>query len=163
MAAVPEPVPAAEEPALEPAPERHDPLLVPRDVLGDATDEDDDFDSPIFRSMRSAWLSSGGEAQPWTTSEVEAGWEVAEKAVEASTPEELTPSGLPLRRPGAQLVPGGVTKPHGASIARDPDAIRARLAAHAAGVSRGRRTAATPATPATDTISDHPHTEADPA
>lgn len=156
---VPEPAAAADAPAPEPAAKPLDPLVAPRDVLGEATDEDDDFDSPIFRSMRSAWLSSGGEAQPWTTSEVEAGWEVAEKAVEASTPEQLTPSGLPLRRPGAQLVPGGVTK-HGVSIARDPEAIRARLAAHAAGVSRGRRSAATPAT---GTTPDHPHTEADPA
>jgi signal transduction histidine kinase len=159
VATVPEPAEATEEPALEPAVERLDPLVAPRDVLGPATDEDDDVDSPIFRSMRSAWLSSGGADQPWTSSEVEAGWEVAEKAVEAATPEALTPSGLPLRRPGAQLVPGGVTK-HGASVARDPEAIRARLAAHAAGVSRGRRTAATPAS---STIPDHPHTEADPA
>jgi hypothetical protein len=156
VAAVPEPV-AADELAPVPALELLDPLVAPRDMLGPAAD--DDFDSPIFRSMRSAWLSSGGQAQPWTTSEVEAGWEVAEKAVEAATPEALTPSGLPMRRPGAQLVPGGVTK-HGTSVARDPEAIRARLAAHAAGVSRGRRTAAEPATSLTP---DHPHTEADPA
>jgi len=38
-------------------------------------------------------------------------------------------------------VPGGVTAPT-AGVTRDPEAIRARLAAHAAGVSRGRRVAA---------------------
>jgi signal transduction histidine kinase len=159
VAVVSEPMTAAEEPAPVATAGRLDPLVAPRDVLGPAADEDDDVDSPIFRSMRSAWLSSGGEDQPWTSSEVEAGWEVAEKAVEAATPEALTPSGLPLRRPGAQLVPGGVTK-HGTSVARDPEAIRARLAAHAAGVSRGRRSATTSAT---STTPDHPHTEADPA
>jgi len=48
-------------------------------------------------------------------------------------------------------VPGGVSKPTG-PVARDPEAVRARLAAHAAGVSRGR--SAVPST-------DHPHPEAD--
>ena len=158
VAVVPEPAAPIGDPVPAPAVERLDPLAAPRDVLGPAEAEDD-ADSPIFRSMRSAWLSSGGADQPWTSSEVEAGWKVAEKAVEAPTPEALTPAGLPLRRPGAQLVPGGVTK-HGTSVARDPEAIRARLAAHAAGVSRGRRTAATPAT---SPVLDHPHTEADPA
>ncbi len=156
---VEEPVAAAPAPAPAPAPERLDPLMAPRDVLDRPVDEDDEFDSPIFRSMRSAWLSAGREAEPWTSSEVEAGWKVAERAVEASTTEELTPSGLPLRRPGAHLVPGGVTK-QGSTIARDPEALRARLTAHAAGVSRGRRTAAIPAAGSTP---DHPHTEADPA
>jgi hypothetical protein len=41
-----------------------------------------------------------------------------------------------------RVVPGGVTKPAKAA-ARDPEAIRARLAAHAAGVSRGRAAATT--------------------
>jgi anti-sigma regulatory factor (Ser/Thr protein kinase) len=112
----------------------------------------DDFDTPIFRAMRSAWLSAGGEGQPWRTTEIEEGWQLAERAVEAP-PTELAESGLPQRRPGAALVPGGVTKEAG-SIARDPEAIRARLAAHAAGVSRGRRAATAPTT-------DHQHTEAD--
>ena len=159
-AAVPVPAAApAPEPLPEPAPERLDPLSAPLGVL-DRPLDDDDLESPIFRSMRSAWLSSNGEAQPWTTSEVEAGWEVAEKAVEAPAAREVTPSGLPVRRPGARLVPGGVTK-QGGSVARDPDAIRARLAAHAAGVSRGRRAATSPGT--STTTPDHPHTEADPA
>jgi hypothetical protein len=45
-----------------------------------------------------------------------------------------------MRRPGNRLVPGGVT-PAPAAVSRDPEAIRARLAAHAAGVSRGRTAA----------------------
>ena len=46
-------------------------------------------------------------------------------------------AGLPVRRPGARLVPGSVTKPVGVA-GRDPEAIRARLSAHKAGVRRGR-------------------------
>ena len=53
---------------------------------------------------------------------------------------QLSESGLPMRRPGKRLVPGGVA-PAAATAARDPEAIRARLAAHAAGVSRGRSAA----------------------
>jgi len=154
-------VPAAQPrrgPVIEPAPKPFDPLVAPLGALDRSPDEDD-RDAPIFRSLRSAWLSAGGEAMPWTTSEVEAGWVVAEKAVQAPPPQERTSSGLPVRRPGAHLVPGGVTK-QARSVARDPEAIKSRLAAHAAGVSRGRHAAATPAA---RTTAYHPHTEADPA
>ena len=94
---------------------------------------------PIYRSVRSAWLSGDGPAPPWVNSEVEAGWEQADRVAAAET--VRTAAGLPQRRPGAHLVPGGVTKPTG-TIARDPEAVRARLAAYAAGVSAGRRVAA---------------------
>jgi signal transduction histidine kinase len=153
------PAPPAPRPVPVPEPAGPlDPLVAPLGQL-DRPRADDDADGPIFRSLRSAWLSAGGEAQPWTTTEVEAGWEVAEKVVEAPTAQERTPSGLPVRRPGAHLVPGGVTK-QARSVARDPEAIKSRLAAHAAGVSRGRHAAAAPAA---RTPLYHPHTEADPA
>ena len=42
--------------------------------------------------------------------------------------------------PGERLVPGSVTPPTAAKT-RDPEAIRRRLQAHTAGVSRGRRAA----------------------
>ena len=45
-----------------------------------------------------------------------------------------------MRRPGNRLVPGGVTVAAAPAV-RDPEAIRAKLAAHAAGVSRGRSAA----------------------
>ena len=51
---------------------------------------------------------------------------------------QVSDKGLPMRRPGSRIVPGGVAPP-AASLVRDPEAIRARLAAHAAGVNRGRR------------------------
>ncbi|HCB04193.1 MAG TPA: hypothetical protein DEQ43_08100, partial [Nocardioides bacterium] len=91
-------------------------------------------DGPIFAKLRSNWLSSDGDKGTWSTSEIEAGWEAAEQVAEAPTL-QLSDSGLPMRRPGKRLVPGGVTPAvaNAANVNRDPEAIRARLAAHAAG------------------------------
>ena len=98
-------------------------------------------DTPIFKALRSAWLSSHAGDESWRSSEVEAGWERADRVAEAVTEAPVNEAGLPVRRPGSQLVPGGVVKP-AAPGSRDPEAIRARLSAHAAGVSRGRAAAA---------------------
>lgn len=106
----------------------------------------DGADTPIFRTLRSAWLTSGDDAQPWRTSEIEAGWERVDQVVETDATSEVSESGLPVRRPGRRLVPGGVTKAPAATV-RDPEAVRARLAAHASGVSRGRAAARTTPTP----------------
>jgi hypothetical protein len=125
------------------------------DLDGDWTDTGErQADTPIFMAMRSAWLSSGGNAEPWSSSEVEAGWDQADRVAEAVVEPAVSATGLPIRRPGTRLVPGGVTKP-ARVVARDPEAIRARLAAHAAGVSRGRSDATT--------SPDNPQTEADSA
>jgi hypothetical protein len=102
-------------------------------------------DTPIFKALRSAWLSSHATDDAWRSSEVEAGWAQADRVAESVTEAPVNEVGLPVRRPGSSLVPGGVAKPATAG-ARDPEAIRARLSAHASGVSRGRATAAT-ATP----------------
>ncbi|MET0525917.1 MAG: sensor histidine kinase, partial [Nocardioides sp.] len=128
----------------------------PADALDSSSPFEDEgeagTDTPIFKAMRSAWLTSNGGDQPWQSSEVEEGWNRADRVADAPTEHRVTPAGLPARRPGSMLVPGGVTRPTVA--ARDPEAIRKRLAAHAAGVSRGRSAATTP----------HPeHTEAGPA
>ena len=85
--------------------------------------------------MRSNWLTAGAAEDTWTTSEIEAGWEAAEQVAEAPAL-QVSESGLPMRRPGKRLVPGGVS-PAPTNVDRDPEAIRARLAAHAAGVSAG--------------------------
>ncbi len=150
---VPEPVVVpALAPEAEPAPA---PLAANGALDGDWMDPGaDGFDTPIFRSLRSAWLSSGDDAQPWRSSEIEAGWEVAEQVAETPAEPKVSQSGLPVRRPGTRLVPGGVTTTPTATV-RDPEAIRARLAAHASGVSRGRAATAT----ATATA-DHSQTEA---
>jgi signal transduction histidine kinase len=108
-------------------------------------------DSPIFKSMRSGWLASEGEGEFHHT-EIDRGWEIAEKAAEEAPVAESTVTGLPRRAPGERLVPGSVTPPTAAKT-RDPEAIRRRLQAHTAGVSRGRRAAQSPPQ----------HTEAGPA
>ena len=155
--AIPSPIePPRPAPVPVPAARPLDPLLAP---LGQLDRTRDGSDDPIFRELRSAWLSAGDEARTWTTGEVEAGWEVAEKAARATAAQERTASGLPVRRPGANLVPGGVPQ-QARSAARDPEAIRSRLAAHAAGVSRGRHVAASTAA---GTALHQPHSEADPA
>ena len=113
----------------------------------------DEDETPIFRSLRSNWLSSDSGERPWANSEVDAGWDAADR-VEATPPTRQTETGLPVRRPGNRLIPGGLSTPAPVQTVRDPEAIRARLAAHAAGVSRGRNAAGV-----TDTTTQ----EADPA
>ena len=56
---------------------------------------------------------------------------------------------------GHRLVPGGMTKA-APTLHRDPEAIRARLAAHAAGVARGRTMATSPASAAAATAPTDP-------
>jgi hypothetical protein len=113
------------------------------------------LETPIFGQLRSNWLSDE-PTRPWAANEVERGWETATEAEDAD-PEGRTETGLPVRRPGGRLVPGGVT-PEPAAANRDPEAIRNRLAAHSAGVSRGRAAAA--AQPLND---DYAHEETGPA
>ena len=100
----------------------------------------DEDETPIFRSLRSNWLSSDTGERPWADTEVDAGWDAAGR-VEATPPTRRTETGLPMRRPGNRLIPGGISAPAPVQTVRDPEAIRARLAAHAAGVSRGRNAA----------------------
>jgi signal transduction histidine kinase len=146
----PEPQRDAEpEPAPEPAPEQVvAPVVAAVSPIPTATTSFSvlDADSPmpeplsedgsIFASMRSNWFNADGADQPWNGNEVDSGWEAADRVAEA-TPLQVSESGLPVRRPGARIVPGGVG-PAPAALVRDPEAIRARLAAHAAGVNRGR-------------------------
>jgi hypothetical protein len=122
---------------------RREPLREPMSTGGEIGTEE----SPIFATLQSNWFSSSTSArQGWASSEVEAGWEAAHRVTEAPS-DALGAGGLPVRRPGQRLVPGGVTA--GAPpVVRDPEAIRARLAAHAAGVSRARTSLSTePADP----------------
>jgi signal transduction histidine kinase len=112
-------------------------------------------DSPIFKSMRSGWLT--GDADEIHETEVDRGWEIAAQHVTEAAPvaepaAAAVVTGLPRRAPGERLVPGSVTPPTAAKT-RDPDAIRRRLQAHTAGVSRGRQVAQ----------SSPQHTEAGPA
>ena len=123
---------------------------------GEHVPVDDGETSPIFGQLRSNWLNDENETT-WSDTEVDRGWSAAEKA-ETEVDADTTRSGLPVRRPGGRLVPGGVTPESTDSVVRDPEAIRNRLAAHAAGVSRGRAAAA--AQPVND---DYAHEETGPA
>lgn len=117
--------------------------------------------SPIFGSLQSNWLSDEEGGETWTNPVVDAGWSAA-KGADAVDNSPRTPAGLPVRRPGGRLVPGGVdslTTPEPVTAVRDPEAIRNRLASHAAGVSRGRAAVAA-AQPLTD---DYAHEETGPA
>ncbi len=115
---------------------RADPLL---DELTSVPSGDDD--SPLYQALRSNWFSTEGDSLGWDSGEADAGWQAADRANETA-PSRLTPSGLPVRDPGNRLVPGGVTTAT-AAVRRDPEAIRARLAAHAAGVAKGRQASGT--------------------
>jgi signal transduction histidine kinase len=68
------------------------------------------------------------------------GWRAASGAV-AESPDEVTPAGLPKRRPRARLVPGSagsaVLAPPAGS-ARSAESIRGRLASYQQGVRQGR-------------------------
>lgn len=163
-AVVPETQPVSPVPAAAPpTPWREHATAASLALEGEWTDVGDDGsgDTPIFRAMRSAWLSAGAVTpEAWKSSEIEAGWDKAARVTEAAVP--INETGLPQRRPGNRLVPGGVT-PQVTSIARDPEAIRARLSAHAAGVRRGRHAAALDTTIDADLDTDLETTEAGPA
>ena len=146
--------PVAEEPVAEPAALRADHSLNGHSPNG-AAPARSGSDSPIFKSMRSGWLT--GDAEEIHETEIDRGWEIAaQNVVEAAPIAEpaaaASVTGLPRRAPGERLVPGSVTPPT-AGRTRDPEAIRRRLQAHTAGVSRGRQAAQ----------SSSQHTEAGPA
>jgi signal transduction histidine kinase len=128
-------------------------------LVGDFVPEHNETeDSTIFGQLRSNWLSDDEDEaeEAWAANEVDRGFDAAQHADSAEA-EGTTRTGLPVRRPGGRLVPGGVSQ-EPSKVVRDPEAIRNRLAAHAAGVSRGRAAAA--AEPITD---DYAHEETGPA
>ncbi|MFI9510400.1 ATP-binding protein [Nocardia sp. NPDC052566] len=95
--------------------------------------------TPIYQRMVSEWLvepaTSQAPADAWT-SPADAGWMAAEDASHP-TPSARTVGGLPIRRPGAQLVPGGLAPAEEAGT-RDPEEIRNNLTRHLSGVRSGR-------------------------
>jgi hypothetical protein len=87
----------------------------------------------------------------------DSGWEAAAQAEEVPV-DQRTEHGLPVREPGARLVPGSAEpaptgRPNGAAhrkpdedngvadepvIGRDPEAVRASLSSHWSGIRAGR-------------------------
>ena len=139
------------EPAGDPVGEPDsDPLTDRLPVVGAEEGADE---SPIFREMCSAWFSEEGPPAPRTSAEAAPAWRstadegwraVAARAAGATeTPREQTGSGLPRRRRGAELVPGGapaeaddVPRPRRAV---DAEALRGRMGSFQDGIRRGRR------------------------
>lgn len=99
--------------------------------------------TPIYQRMVSEWLvepasataESGGNGASWS-SPGDAGWSAAASAGNPPT-SSRTVGGLPIRKPGAQLVPGGLAPAEEAG-ARDPEEIRNNLTRHLSGVRSGR-------------------------
>ncbi|MFC4020663.1 nitrate- and nitrite sensing domain-containing protein [Micromonospora sp. GCM10011542] len=81
----------------------------------------------------------------WSTA-ADDGWRAA-SAASAAPVNETTPTGLPKRKPMAQLVPGAVEKPTTSVQRRTPEAVRGLLSAYHRGVQRGRSTSDNPTSP----------------
>ncbi|MDT5012946.1 MAG: hypothetical protein QOH57_4563 [Mycobacterium sp.] len=141
-----EPDPEAEPAEEMPAAARTRP---PSSPLGDT--------DVIFQRMVSEWLVDPKELMPPTQSWEsvwDSGWAAAEDAEDAPV-DTRTEHGLPVREPGARLVPGSAepARPNGAAHRRsddgdsepadpvprrDPEAVRASLSNHWGGVRAGR-------------------------
>ncbi|MFD6562963.1 nitrate- and nitrite sensing domain-containing protein [Micromonospora profundi] len=82
----------------------------------------------------------------WQTA-ADDGWRAASAAASAAPVNETTTTGLPKRKPMAQLVPGAVEKPATSVQRRSPEAVRGLLSAYHRGVQRGRSTSDNPTSP----------------
>jgi hypothetical protein len=97
----------------------------------------------IYQNMMNEWLVDPQDLQQLATpqdwkSVWDNGWAAAEDA-ENTPVESHTDHGLPVRQPGARLVPGGTTPGTGEPAqTRDPEAIRSALGSHFGGVRAGR-------------------------
>jgi hypothetical protein len=104
---------------------------------------------PIYEAVESDWFSGHGKrsgdraaAEADWGSPADSGWDAA-KTVLAPASSGVTTSGLPVRTPRANLVPGAAGRPQSdpagtAGPARSADAARNRLAGFQRGASRGR-------------------------
>ncbi|MBF6214809.1 sensor histidine kinase [Nocardia puris] len=97
--------------------------------------------TPIYQRMVSEWLvepatAAAEHSEGTWTSPADVGWAAAAEASNPAT-SGRTSGGLPIRQPGAQLVPGGLA-PATESNQRNPDEIRNSLTRHLSGVRSGR-------------------------
>jgi signal transduction histidine kinase len=110
---------------------------------------------PIYEAVESDWFSGHGQrsgggaaAEADWGPPADSGWDAA-KTVLAPASSGVTTSGLPVRTPRANLVPGAAGRPQSdpagpaasAGPARSADAARNRLAGFQRGASRGRAAA----------------------
>ena len=147
----------AEPPAPEPVPEvaeaaEVDEVWTPEPAAPATTPADDDL---IYQRMLSEWLvdprdMASSPDLDWQTV-WDQGWSVAAD-VENVPVQTHTDHGLPVREPGARLVPGGAASEQNGTAhhrapeenglasngVRDPEAIRASMSSHFGGVRAGR-------------------------
>ncbi|WP_344319126.1 hypothetical protein, partial [Actinocatenispora thailandica] len=79
------------------------------------------------------------DIDPWRSA-ADKGWQAA-SAITTPRESDTTSAGLPIRRPMAQLVPGGIedaSRPKSRARERSPEAVRGLLSAYHRGVQRGR-------------------------
>lgn len=142
--ATPEPVRPAREPvrpAVQPAPPvRPAPTPQPSTTAGS--------EDAIYQKMLSEWLIddptqlANSTDLDWQTV-WDQGWSAAAAAQDAPVVEH-TEAGLPVRQPGARLIPGSPDEgdhPDAAdegAVRRDPAAVRASISGHFGGVHAGR-------------------------
>ncbi|MGN7779579.1 ATP-binding protein [Mycolicibacterium sp. 22603] len=126
-----------------------EPVLAQRDPVFTAATPNAGSDDAIYQKMLSEWLVDptdlGVDTDLDWKSVWDNGWSAAQ-AAETTPATEHTAEGLPVRRPGARLVPGaGEADPSAAEAADpvtaplpDPATIRASLSSHFAGVHAAR-------------------------
>lgn len=146
-----EPAPAPPEPRPESARSDVAAFFAPRQAATNAESrharhakEDSTDDDAIYQKMLSEWLVDPHELSQSTDLNWESVWDhgwSAAAAAENAPVLDHTVEGLPVRRPGARLVPGApddAGNGSGAHAARDPDAVRAGIVNHFGGVQAGR-------------------------
>jgi signal transduction histidine kinase len=120
------------------------PPVVPEPAPATANGHVDD--DAIYKKMLSEWLVDPHELSHSTDlnwkSVWDNGWSAAQ-AAESVPVREHTAEGLPVRQPGARLVPGAADDAQRSVPApvRDPEAVRASIGGHFGGVHAGRRRA----------------------
>lgn len=82
-------------------------------------------------------VGSGVPAEDTWHSTADNGWRAAAAAAKPVV-SETTRSGLPIRTPQANLVPGSVSEPAPARVRRTPEQVQGLLSAYTRGVQRGR-------------------------
>ncbi|NUR71643.1 MAG: HAMP domain-containing protein [Hamadaea sp.] len=91
-------------------------------------------------STQDSWVEPGQES--WRTT-ADTGWRAAAAAA-APDVSSTTKSGLPIRTPQANLVPGSVGEPAPTRVKRTPEQVQGLLSAYTRGVQRGRDDLASP-------------------
>nr|WP_041781759.1 ATP-binding protein [Mycolicibacterium chubuense] len=144
-----EPVPAPVEPAEPAAPSNVAAFFAERPqpaTNGRARHarEDSSADDTIYQKMLSEWLVDPHELSHSTDLNWQSVWDHGWSAAEAAESQPVldhTDEGLPVRRPGARLVPGAADEAQPQPVP-DPEAVRASISSHFGGVHAGRAQAA---------------------